>query len=125
VKLHTCVSRIKHMELTGAPTDDGLARCALALFNLGASVTSRMHDVIRAKSYPVGKGIPLLLSYEFLSEKTGMLECGEDELATCTDGGDGGGGETSPGRETDMQITGIPPSGSLIGGTHFVVRDSA
>jgi hypothetical protein len=123
--LHACVSRIKRMELTGAPTDDDLARCALALFNLGAGVTSCLYDVIRAKSYPVGKEFPFSLSYDFLSEKTVLIECGEDELATCTAGDDGEGAEISPGRDTDVRITGSPPSGSVIGGPHSGARDSA
>jgi hypothetical protein len=125
VKLHACVSRIKRMELTRAPTDDDLLRCALALFNLGASVTSCLYDVIRAKSYPVGKEFPFSLSYDFLSEKTVLLECGEDELAICSSGDDGEGAEISSGRDTDVRITGSPPSGSVIGGPHSGARDSA
>jgi hypothetical protein len=41
------------MELIWAPTKEDIARCALASYNLGAGVTSRLYDVIRAKSYPV------------------------------------------------------------------------
>jgi hypothetical protein len=54
VKFHACAQRIKRIELTGAPTEDDLARCALALYNLGASVMSRLYEVIRAKTYSVG-----------------------------------------------------------------------
>jgi hypothetical protein len=55
VKFHECVERIRRMELTWAPTKQDIARCAPALYNLGAGVTSRLYDVIRAKSYPVGR----------------------------------------------------------------------
>jgi hypothetical protein len=43
------------MELTWAPTKEDIDRCALALYNLGAGVTSHLYDVIRAKSYPVDR----------------------------------------------------------------------
>jgi hypothetical protein len=88
-------------------------------------VTSCLYDVIRAKSYPVGKEFPFSLSYDFLSEKTVLLECGEDELAICSSGDDGEGAEISSGRDTDVRITGSPPSGSVIGGPHSGARDSA
>jgi hypothetical protein len=47
--------RIRRTELTGAPTKEDVARCALALYRLGAGVTSHLYDVIRAKSYPVDR----------------------------------------------------------------------
>jgi hypothetical protein len=43
------------MELTWAPAKEFIARCALALCNLGTGVRSRLFDVIRAKSYPVDR----------------------------------------------------------------------
>jgi hypothetical protein len=55
VKFHACGERIRRMELTGAPTKEDIARCALTLYNLGAGLTSRLYDVIRAKCYPVDR----------------------------------------------------------------------
>jgi hypothetical protein len=55
VKFHACGERIRRMELTWAPTKEDIARCALALYNLGAGVASRLYGVIRAKSYPVDR----------------------------------------------------------------------
>jgi hypothetical protein len=52
VKFHACGERIRRMELTWAPTKEDIARCALPWYNLGAGLTSRLNDVIRAKSYP-------------------------------------------------------------------------
>jgi hypothetical protein len=43
------------MELSEAPTQEDIARRALTLYNLGAGVTSRLHDVIRAKILPVDR----------------------------------------------------------------------
>jgi hypothetical protein len=55
VKLRACGERIHRMELTWAPTKEDIARCVLGLYSLGAGVTSRLFDVIRAKSYPVDR----------------------------------------------------------------------
>jgi hypothetical protein len=60
IKFHACGERIRRMELTGAPTKEDIARCVLALYHLGAGVTSRLYDVVRAKSYPVGKEFPYM-----------------------------------------------------------------
>jgi hypothetical protein len=55
VEFHACSERIRRVELTWTPTKEDIARCALALYNLGTGVTSRLYDVIRAKSYPVDR----------------------------------------------------------------------
>jgi hypothetical protein len=52
------------MELTWAPTKEDIARCAPALYNLGAGVTSRLYDVIRAKSYPVDRNSRHIIQME-------------------------------------------------------------
>jgi hypothetical protein len=52
------------MELTGAPTKEDIARCALTVYNLGAGVTSRLDDIIRAKSYPVDRKSPHIIQME-------------------------------------------------------------
>jgi hypothetical protein len=55
IKFHACGERIRLMELTWASTTEDIARCALALYNLGAGMTSRLYEVIRANSYPVDR----------------------------------------------------------------------
>jgi hypothetical protein len=40
VKFHACGERIRLMKRTGAPTMEDTVRSALALYNLGAGVTS-------------------------------------------------------------------------------------
>jgi hypothetical protein len=55
LNFHACGERIRRMEITWAPTKEDIARCALALYNLGAGVTLRLYDVIRPKSYPVDR----------------------------------------------------------------------
>jgi hypothetical protein len=49
VKVHAFGVRIRRMELTWVPTKEDIARCALALYKLGAGVTSCLYDVIRAR----------------------------------------------------------------------------
>jgi hypothetical protein len=43
-----------HGTCWGTDLED-IVRCALALYNLGAGVTSHFYDVIRAKSYRVSQ----------------------------------------------------------------------
>jgi hypothetical protein len=43
---------------------EDIVRCALALYNLGAGVTSHLYDVIRAKSYPVDRNSRHIIQME-------------------------------------------------------------
>jgi hypothetical protein len=56
--------RIRRLELTWAPNNEDIARCMLALYNLGAGVTSRLCDEIRAKSYPVDRKSPHIIQMD-------------------------------------------------------------
>jgi hypothetical protein len=64
VTFHACGERIRRMELTWAPTKDDVARRVLASYTLGAGVTSRLYDVIRAKSYPVDRNSRHIIQME-------------------------------------------------------------
>jgi hypothetical protein len=124
VKFQAYGEGIRLMELAGAPTMEDIVRCAFALYKLGAGVTSRLYDVIRAKSYPVGKEFPYM-SYGFLSRMTALLECGAGEPDACLAVDEEEGVANCQNEDTEAHGTGSPRGGSTMGSAPSVPQHIA
>jgi hypothetical protein len=70
------VKRIDAMELTGGQTADDLWRCALAVYDEGSSMMSRLYDIYNNPKYKVGPEFPFRTSYDHLAKRTTILDCG-------------------------------------------------
>jgi hypothetical protein len=75
VKFHSCMERLKGMELTGNPTEDDFKRCAISLYNSGSATTSHLYDVINNAEYRIGNLFPFLECYDWLSTSSSILNC--------------------------------------------------
>jgi hypothetical protein len=75
-KMYSVVRRIDAMELTGGQTADDLWRCALAVYNEGSSMMSHLYDISNNPKYKVGPEFPFRTSYDYLSKRTTILNCG-------------------------------------------------
>jgi hypothetical protein len=73
VKFHSCMERLKGIELTGSPTDDDCKRCATSLYNSGSAMASNLNDVINNAEYRIGNFFPFLECYDWLSTSSSIL----------------------------------------------------
>jgi hypothetical protein len=70
VKFHSCIERLKGMDLTGSPTGDDIKRCATNLYNNGSAMASHVYDIINNSEYRIGSPFPFFECYEWLSKNS-------------------------------------------------------
>jgi hypothetical protein len=66
--------RVRRLEPTGGPSNEDLMRCAVAFYNEGSRITSRIYDIIINPANSIGPQFPYRSCYDWLSFHRSVLE---------------------------------------------------